>query len=97
MNLFNIVARSAAYSVGHVIGSELGDSTRNAIRSAKTSAKTVGKWKCKCGTVNSKKFCTDCGSAPGVGMSCVSCGYKVKDKVPKFCPECGQDFDGIIE
>ena len=40
-------------------------------------------WKCKCGTINTGKFCTECGAA--VGWTC-SCGAVNKGK---FCSECG--------
>lgn len=40
-------------------------------------------WKCKCGAVNTGKFCVECG-APA-GWTC-SCGSVNKGK---FCPECG--------
>ena len=40
-------------------------------------------WTCKCGTVNTGKFCTECGSAQG--WTC-KCGSVNKGK---FCPECG--------
>lgn len=40
-------------------------------------------WKCKCGAVNTGKFCVECG-APA-GWTC-SCGSVNKGK---YCPECG--------
>ena len=40
-------------------------------------------WKCKCGTMNTGKFCTECGSTQG--WVC-SCGNMNKGK---FCSECG--------
>ena len=40
-------------------------------------------WTCKCGTVNTGKFCTECGSTQG--WTC-KCGAVNKGK---FCPECG--------
>jgi membrane protease subunit (stomatin/prohibitin family) len=40
-------------------------------------------WTCKCGTVNTGKFCTECGSPQG--WTC-KCGSVNKGK---FCPECG--------
>jgi len=40
-------------------------------------------WTCKCGTVNTGKFCTECGAA--AGWTC-SCGGVNKGK---FCSECG--------
>ena len=43
-------------------------------------------WKCSCGSVNTGKFCTECGSPkPADGWTC-SCGAVNKGK---FCPECG--------
>ncbi len=43
-------------------------------------------WTCSCGTVNTGKFCVECGSAkPANGWTC-SCGSVNKGK---FCPNCG--------
>ena len=48
-------------------------------------------WTCSCGTVNSKKFCSECGNpkpAPitADGWTCSDCGTVNKGK---FCSECG--------
>ncbi len=40
-------------------------------------------WTCKCGTVNTGKFCTECGSVQGWTCKCGSINKG------KFCPECG--------
>ncbi len=40
-------------------------------------------WKCKCGAVNTGKFCTECGSSQGWVCNCGSVNKG------KFCPECG--------
>jgi len=47
------------------------------------AAAPANSWTCKCGTVNTGKFCTECGAAPG--WVC-SCGAVNKGK---FCSECG--------
>lgn len=50
---------------------------------------TQGGWKCACGTVNTGKFCINCGStkpAEVTGWTC-SCGAVNKGK---FCSECGK-------
>ena len=47
---------------------------------------TEGSWQCSCGTVNTGKFCTNCGSKkPEDGWKC-SCGHVNKGR---FCSECG--------
>lgn len=44
-------------------------------------------WKCACGSVNTGKFCTECGAKkPEVSGWTCSCGAVNKGK---FCPECG--------
>ena len=47
------------------------------------AAPAANGWKCKCGTVNIGKFCTECGATQG--WTC-SCGAVNKGK---FCAECG--------
>ncbi|MDD6616823.1 MAG: SPFH domain-containing protein [Lachnospiraceae bacterium] len=50
------------------------------------AAPKEGSWTCSCGTVNTGKFCVECGaSRPAEGWVC-SCGAVNKGK---FCPECG--------
>ena len=56
-------------------------------------------WTCSCGKVNKGKFCSECGakkpeSAPA--YRCNKCGWQPEDLAnpPKFCPECGDRFDG---
>ena len=51
-----------------------------------TAAPAGNGWKCTCGTVNSGKFCVECGAPkPQEGWKC-ACGAVNKGK---FCPECG--------
>ncbi|MBR6399029.1 MAG: SPFH domain-containing protein [Lachnospiraceae bacterium] len=51
-------------------------------------------WKCSCGSVNTGKFCPNCGQpkpeAAGLKF-CPECGQPFADPVnpPKFCPNCG--------
>ena len=57
-------------------------------QSAQAPAPTAGGWKCECGTVNTGKFCQNCGkSQPAAdGWSC-ECGTINKGK---FCQNCGK-------
>ena len=54
---------------------------------------------CACGTNNMGKFCTNCGTKKPSGVpqyKCDKCGWQPADpsKAPRFCPECGDPFDG---
>lgn len=67
-----------------------------------TSSET---WTCpQCGTENTGKFCSNCGTpkpaASGkvdLKMKCSECGSIVdlSNGIPKFCPECGKPFKGV--
>lgn len=54
-----------------------------------------GQWKCMCGSVNSGKFCTNCGTKKPVIYRCDKCGWMPADpeNLPKFCPNCGDPFN----
>lgn len=53
-------------------------------QTAQQQTAPVAGWTCKCGTVNTGKFCTECGSTNG--WICTNCGNTNKGK---FCAECG--------
>lgn len=59
----------------------------------------VSGWKCSCGSVNKGKFCSECGAKKpesALLYRCDKCGWEPEDPQhpPKFCPECGDAFDG---
>jgi len=53
-------------------------------QNAQQQTAPVAGWTCKCGTVNTGKFCTECGSTNG--WICTNCGNTNKGK---FRAECG--------
>ena len=61
---------------------------------AAPAAPAAETWTCACGSVNTGKFCPECGAKKPV-YRCNKCGWKPADpsKPPKFCPECGGPFD----
>lgn len=61
---------------------------------AAPSATASEAWTCACGSVNTGKFCPECGAKKPV-YRCNKCGWKPADpsNPPKFCPECGDPFD----
>lgn len=53
----------------------------------KKPAAPAGSWTCKCGAVNTGKFCAECGAPkPDDSWTCTKCGAQNKGK---FCAECG--------
>lgn len=55
--------------------------------------KPVESWTCRCGAVNTGKFCCECGAKRNQGpVHCTNCGWTAPDEElsPKFCPECGK-------
>jgi membrane protease subunit (stomatin/prohibitin family) len=59
-------------------------------------------WTCKCGAVNTGKFCAECGekrTEEPKKYKCNKCGYEPSslEKIPKFCPECGDIFNEMDE
>ena len=61
---------------------------------AAPAAPAAETWTCACGSVNTGKFCPECGAKKPV-YRCNKCGWKPADpsKPPKFCPECGDPLD----
>ena len=56
-------------------------------------------WTCSCGAVNTGNFCAQCGRPKPAGAPlyrCDKCGWEPEDphNPPKFCPECGDPFNG---
>ena len=54
-------------------------------------------WTCACGTVNTGKFCANCGAQKPVKKTsyrCNKCGFEPEDSAnpPRFCPQCGDPF-----
>jgi membrane protease subunit (stomatin/prohibitin family) len=63
------------------------------------AAPAASSWTCSCGAVNTGKFCTECGRPRPAGAPryrCGKCGWEPEDPAhpPKFCPQCGDPFDG---
>ena len=56
-------------------------------------------WTCSCGALNKGKFCSECAKpkpTEALLYHCDKCGWEPEDPTapPKFCPECGDVFDG---
>ena len=65
---------------------------------AAPAAPAADGWKCACGSVNTGKFCSECGAKKPAGVpqyKCDKCGWEPEKGVapPRFCPECGDAFD----
>ncbi len=58
---------------------------------AQNAAPKAGSWVCSCGSVNTGKFCPECGSKKpeNKGSFCTNCGSKI-NLGAKFCSECGE-------
>jgi len=56
---------------------------------AAPAAALAGSWTCSCGSVNTGKFCPNCGNKKPEGTFCPNCGHNLAGSTAKFCPECG--------
>ena len=64
-------------------------------QAAAAAAGAAASWTCSCGTLNTGKFCTECGSprpAARIRYRCSQCGFEPEGQ-SKFCPECGHQFN----
>lgn len=93
-NVTNEVQNSVSREVGYAARGAVNSALNSATSGIKNKMQTRGQWKCICGSINTGKFCMDCGKEKGAGTQCVNCGWQAIDKIPRFCPECGADFDG---
>ena len=52
-------------------------------------------WKCECGSINTTKYCPQCGKEKPGSIICPSCGYNLPGKLnnAKFCPNCGAPLE----
>jgi membrane protease subunit (stomatin/prohibitin family) len=63
-------------------------------QAAKPAIQSGDTWTCSCGSVNTGKFCPNCGSPKpqaAAAAFCTNCGQPFPDPAnpPKFCPNCG--------
>ncbi len=52
-------------------------------------AAAADSWTCACGTVNTGKFCSQCGQPKPAQATCPKCGAALAAGA-KFCPQCGE-------
>lgn len=73
-------------------------------QAAQQTQQAADTWTCPSDqTENTGKFCSECGGAKpvassgGIQMKCSNCHevITVSGQMPKFCPECGQPFQGM--
>jgi len=89
------VAEGLAGTLAAAMQSNAAAQTEDAAVEEAPAAAEDGSWSCTgCGTANTGKFCTECGTAkPEESAACASCGYELPEGENfKFCPECGSSF-----
>ncbi len=76
------------------------EATAAAAAAAAATPAASNEWACpKCGSVQSGNFCAQCGEKRPANENvyrCNKCGWQPSDPAnpPKFCPECGDPFNG---
>lgn len=85
--------------MGVNMAQQTGGLNANALFQMGQNAPAANSWKCRCGTENTGKFCTECGAAAGwtcscgtlnTGKFCSNCGSKKPDGEPIYrCDKCG--------
>lgn len=68
--------------------------------SPKPASSANDSWTCFCGAINTAKFCQECGTERFKPQQiwCSECSWTTEDEddpnvVPKFCPNCGKEFN----
>ena len=84
--MMGFMGMNMAQTAGGLNANQLFQMGASQPQSPAPAAPAANGWTCKCGAVNTGKFCTECGAAkPAAGWTC-SCGSVNKGK---FCPNCG--------
>ncbi len=75
--------------MGVNMASQAGGFQASELYSMNNETTNPNSWTCSCGTVNTGKFCSECGKPKSSSSYCPECGAKLEGN-PKFCPECGK-------
>ena len=63
---------------------------------AQPAAQAAGQWQCRCGAVNTGRFCVECGTPrPAPAAHCGQCGWapEAGQAMPRFCPNGGNRLE----
>ena len=92
-NPFGAVTQNIANSVNYATPNAEQFKADTAVKAeVQKETPKADEWVCSCGTVNTGKFCTECGKAEEEKKVCPKCGEKVEAGM-KFCPHCGEKLD----